>query len=415
MKWLGTDYRKLWVGNAISNLGDGVTFVAIPLLAAMLTKDPIMVAGLSTAYTLPRLFAALFSGALVDRLDRRYLMYAGNFGRAAVMGMLGLCVVLDFAGIWLLYIVFIVMGLLETVTDSSAFSILPSVVKDEDLEKANSQLTTAQLVNDEFVGPPLGGLLFGLGAALPIFFDAASFAVAGLCFLALRGSFGGHVKPAEERGSIRRDIKEGVAWLMGRRLLRGLTVMFAFTNLAYMIPWSVLVLFAQQRLQLSEVEYGLMLAVSALGGLLGTALAPKIRRRLGLAWSVCGSLLVGAVSYLVMAVSSSAVLVAVMLAAYIFYTVVWGVAVASTAQRLVPDELRGRAGSVNRLMGLLGMAAGSLLGGVIVKVWGVVAPFWIAGVVLALTAIVFLPLMLRWEEGPAEEDHSDSHLSDSRS
>jgi len=400
---LGSEYRKLWVGSAISNLGDGLTFIAAPLLAATITRNPVLIAGLSFSYTVPRLLVVVISGALVDRMDRRFLLYSTNFGRAACMAVLGVAVSAGFASMSLLYAVFVGLGLLETVADNTGFSVLPSLVTKEHLDRANSQLTAAQLVADEFVGPPLGGFLFGIAAALPILLDAASFAGAALCFLGLRGNFRGHLATRHAQSGIRRDIVEGGHWLVQHRLLRSLSIMSALTNLCYMIPFSILVLFAREILHLSDTGYGLLLAGSAVGGLAGSALAETARRKLGRGWTISGSLLLGAASYLVIALTSSALLVGFMLALYIFHSVVWSLTVTSLRQVLIPDELRGRIGGVNKLLALAGLSLGSLLGGVLAAKFGLAAPFMIAGALLVVTAAVFLPFInnLKIEEACA--------------
>ncbi len=390
---LGSEYRKLWVGSAISNLGDGLTFIAAPLLAATITRNPVLIAGLSFSYTVPRLLVVVISGALVDRMDRRFLLYSTNFGRAACMAVLGVAVTAGFVSMSLLYAVFVGLGLLETVADNTGFSVLPSLVTKEHLDRANSQLTAAQLVADEFVGPPLGGFLFGIAAALPILLDAASFAGAALCFLGLRGNFRGHLATRQTQSGIRRDIVEGGHWLVQHRLLRSLSIMSALTNLCYMIPFSILVLFAREILHLSDTGYGLLLAGSAIGGLAGSALAGTARRKLGRGWTISGSLLLGAASYLVIALTSSALLVGFMLAIYTFHSVVWSLTVTSLRQVLIPDELRGRASGVNKLLALAGLSLGSLLGGILAARFGLAAPFMIAGVLLVVTAAVFLPFI----------------------
>src|SRR5688572_12791360 len=103
---LGPEFRKLWAASAASNLGDGIALVAAPLLAASLTRDPALVAGLALAQRIPWLLFPLLSGALADRLDRRRAMVAVEVGRAALIGSLGLAVLRDLATIPLLYVVF---------------------------------------------------------------------------------------------------------------------------------------------------------------------------------------------------------------------------------------------------------------------------------------------------------------------
>ena len=157
---LGPDFAKLWTANAVSNLGDGVTLVAGPLLAASLTRDPRLVAGLAVAQRLPWLLFSLVSGALVDRLDRRLLMVRVDAARCVAVGLLGVAVLADAASLPLLYVVFFALGTAETLFDNAAVSILPAVVPRAQLARANGRLLGAQMVANELVAPPLGGLLF---------------------------------------------------------------------------------------------------------------------------------------------------------------------------------------------------------------------------------------------------------------
>ena len=125
---LGPTSPKLWTASAVSNLGDGVTLVAGPLLAATLTRDPRLVAGLAVAQRLPWLLFSLVSGALVDRLDRRLLMVRVDAARCAAVGLLGVAVLADAVTLPLLYAVFFALGTAETLFDNASVSILPAVV-----------------------------------------------------------------------------------------------------------------------------------------------------------------------------------------------------------------------------------------------------------------------------------------------
>jgi hypothetical protein len=176
---LGPGFARLWTANAVSNLGDGVTLVAGPLLAASLTRDPRLVAGLAVAQRLPWLLFSLVSGALVDRLDRRLVMVRVDAARAVVVGLLGVAVLADAATLPLLYAIFFALGTAETLFDNAAVSILPAVVPTDQLSRANGRLLGAQMVANELVAPPLGGWLFAAAAAVPFLVDAGSFAAAG--------------------------------------------------------------------------------------------------------------------------------------------------------------------------------------------------------------------------------------------
>jgi MFS family permease len=122
---LNREYGKLWTASTISNLGDGVTLVAGPLLAASLTRDPALVAGLTFAQQLPWLLFSLVSGALVDRLDRRRVMAMVDFFRAGIIGILGLMVLNGWVSMPLMYAVFFLLGTAETLFANASLATYP--------------------------------------------------------------------------------------------------------------------------------------------------------------------------------------------------------------------------------------------------------------------------------------------------
>lgn len=393
MNGLGADFRKLWAGSAVSNLGDGVTFVAIPLLAATLTDSPELVAGLSFAYTLPRLLAATFSGVAADRMDLRLSLTVANLSRGALLGFLALLVWLDLVSLWALYGVFALMGVLETLADVSAFSVLPALVERRELDRANGRLAGAQTVCDEIAGPPLGGLLFGIAAALPILFDASTFILAAACFWWIRGDLGTRTLRDEPRPGVLQEAGKGLRFLAGQPLLRTFAAMSVLTNIAYMLPFSVIVLYATRILGLSPAGYGTALTVSAVGSLLGSFAAPAIRRFLGTGLTIGGMLLLGAGAYAVIALTRSVVLVTTMLAVYFFYTTVWSITFTSVRQAITPPELLGRVAGATRTFSLLGLLVGALGGGFVAGAFGLRAPFWCAAALLMLTSTMIRPLL----------------------
>lgn len=195
---LNHEYKKLFTARTISNLGDGMTLVAGPLLAATLTRDPMLIAGLAFSQRLPWLLFALVSGALVDRLERKRLMAFVEVFRTAAIGFLGVAMMMDFASLPLMFVVFFLVGAAETLFDTASVSVLPSIVRKEALPRANGRLYSAQIIANNLVGPPLGGLLFTAAAALPFLLDAGTFAAAAAFILMLRGSF--RARDSESRG-----------------------------------------------------------------------------------------------------------------------------------------------------------------------------------------------------------------------
>lgn len=363
---LGRGFGVLWGANALSNLSDGLAFVSMPLLAASMTDDPRLVAGLATVYALVRLLVALPIGVWVDRVNRRTLIVAANLVRG--LALLGLALTLHFgvSALVVLYATMAVVGTLESLADNAAVAILPSLVERERLDSANGRIAAAQLVADEFAGPPLGGFLFALAAAAPVFVMGGLWAVAGLVALALpirRSS--GPPTAATARRSIYAEAREGIAWLARDRIVGSLALIGALASVGYMLPFSILVLFAQESLELNGTGYGLLLAFSALGGLLGSFLASRLRKLLGYRWTIVASLLLGALTLGGLALSTRPIVAGVLLALYILHAVVWNICSLSLRQQLVPDDLLGRVGGAARVLGLVGLAAGSALGGVL--------------------------------------------------
>jgi predicted MFS family arabinose efflux permease len=146
-----------------------------------------------------------------------------------------------------------------------------------------------------------------------------------------------------------------------------------------MMPFSVLVLFAQQSLGLGPAGYGLILAVSALGGLVGSIITAPLRSRAGYGWTIVGSLCLGAGSMFALAFVRIPWVAAALLAAYILHSVVWGICVSSLRQRLVPEHLRGRVNASSKVLGLLGLTVGAALGGVLASSLSLSVPFVASG------------------------------------
>lgn len=243
--------------------------------------------------------------------------------------------------IWVLYAVYCLIGLSENVADTAAVSILPDVVRTSELDAANSRISATQLVADEFVGPPLGGLLFGLTAAAAVVVTGALYCLAAAAFLLLpRREHRTDTDQTGPRAWI--EARAGLVWMAQHPQIRTLTGLGALTNFAYMVPFSILVLFAVERLGLSSTGYGLLLAFSSVGGLVGAAVAARIRRRVGHRATLACSLVLGSVTLIGIAFTTNVIVAAALLALYILHATVYAIAAISLQQRLVPERLRGR-------------------------------------------------------------------------
>lgn len=382
---LGRNYRLLWTAATVSNIGDGVVFAALPLLAASLTRDPALVAGVSTAVGLPWLLFPLVSGALVDRWDRRRVMAAADTFRCILYVILGVAVLTDRASMPLLYTIAFCVGTAETLFDNASQAMMPAIVERQRLESANSRLYASELVTNQFIGPPLGAFLFTAAAAAPFLLDGLSFALAAALVVAIRVP----VRPrAAERRPLRSEIAEGLRWLWRQRLLRALAVMLGLWNLVSTASFAIIVLYALEELGLSERAYGVFIAAGSVGGLLGTLVASKVSARLGRARALIASVAIASAMFIVPAITSSAVVAAASFVVSGIVSVVWNVITVSLRQSIIPSHLLGRVNSVYRLFGWGTIPLGAAIGGWIARVAGLRAPFWLGAAVTAAMAVV---------------------------
>jgi MFS family permease len=383
----------LWTANAVSNLGDGVTLVAGPLLAATLTRDPRLVAGLAVAQRLPWLLFSLISGALVDRLDRRRVMVTVDAARAAAIGLLGVAVLLDLATLPLLYAVFFALGTAETLFDNAAVSILPAVVPRDQLARANGRLLGVQMVTNELVAPPLGGLLFATAAAVPFLLDAGSFAAAAALVAAMGGRFRVERPVGDAPSTLRAEIAEGVRWLARHRLLRILAVAIALMNLTLSATLSISVLYAQERLGLGAVGYGVLLASMAGGGITASLVAERVVGWLGPATTMRLGLVIESSTHLVLALARSPLLVGASFALFGFHAMTWSVISVSLRQELIPARLLGRVNSAYALFGFGSLSLGAVAGGLLAARYGLTAPFWCSFAAMSVLTLACWPIL----------------------
>jgi MFS family permease len=392
---LSRDYWRLWWADAISSTGDGAFVVALPLLAVAITRDPRLVSVVTAATYLPWLLLSLPAGAVVDRYDRATLMWRAQAVQAAVVTIIAVLVVAHQASIEVLAAGGLLLGSAEVIFSNAAQSVLPALVPPELLAKANGSQQVSLTVGESFLGPPAGSLLFAAAAVLPFGLDAASFA-ASAALLARLPRTGEAPKNAEnaKHSRIRVQIAEGLRWLAGHRLLRVIAVLLGIYNFANQMGQAVLVLLATQTLHVSVRGYGLLLAASAVGSVVGGLVNPVLTRRMGMLPSLVLPALVDAAAFVGIGLAPNPVVVAALLAVQGFSVAMWNVVTISLRQRVVPGHLLGRVNSVYRMLGWGLMPLGALAGGFLAHAAGLRAPYIAAGLLCGLAALAALPLLL---------------------
>jgi Na+/melibiose symporter-like transporter len=383
----------MYASSATSNLADGIGRTALPLLAASYTRDPVLVAGLTTFAFLPWLLFALVSGALVDRMDRRYAMSAANAVRALSLGGLALVTALHAGGVAVLYVVAFLLGTAETVYDSATRALLPQVVARRDLDRANSLLTVEESLGQQFLGSPAGSALFALAVTLPFALNSAGFALAALLILTVRG-----VRRPERpagRTSVRADVVEGVRWLWQHRFLRGITLISGATCLTDSMVNGVLVLYALEVLRLPASGFGLIVLASGVGALVGGLVTPWLGRVLGRAWALTGGAALSAVTLGLMGLVRDGLVAGLLWAVSSAGVMTWNVLTMSLRQSLIPQRMFGRVQGAYRTVVWGAIPVGSLVGGVVAHALGVAQVFVVSGAGLLVLAGVLGLLLHR--------------------
>ncbi len=272
-----------------------------------------------------------------------------------------------------LYLVIIftafLFGMAEVLRDNTAQTLMPSIVEDENLEKANGRMWSAESLTNSFIGPPLGSLLIAVAIFLPVFFNAATFFVGA----ALIASITNTLKPLsapknESKINFRAEIKEGFSWLWKHELLRPLAIIAGSLNGVVSIIGATFILFAQEVLHTSVLVFAILGTAGAVGGILGGTLGPKVAAKIGSGPSITLLLIVMPTTVLAIGLMSHWYFVWALTAALTFVAVLGNVIILSLRQRIIPAHLLGRVNSVYRLFAGGSMPIGVLIGGVLVTV-----------------------------------------------
>jgi MFS family permease len=386
---LGPAYWRLWWASAVSTTGDGVLVAALPLLAVMITRNPLMISLVTAAEFLPWLLLSLPAGVLVDRHDRATLMWRAQVLQGSVIAVLAVLVLLHWTDIAVLAVAAFGLGVGEVVFGNASQSVLPQLVRAEQLPEANGNQYAVQTIGQEFAGPPLGSVLFTAAAAVPFGLSAASFAGSA----ALLARLPKHPPEVVPDGTVRSRVAEGLRWLLGNRLLRVVAVVLGVSSFCNTMGMATLVLLVTETLKVSSRFYGILLAAAAVGSVLGGLLNPRVTRRLGQVPSLVIAMGAVSVIYVGIGLAPNAPVLAVLEVGNGFMVTMWNIVTVTLRQRIVPNEMLGRVNSAYRMIGWGLMPVGAVAGGLVAHVAGLRAPYVIAGVLCGITTLAALPLL----------------------
>jgi MFS family permease len=373
---LGVGFRWLIASSWVTNLGDGIALAAGPLLIASQTHDAGVVALAALLNWAPQLLFGLYAGALADRLDRRLIVVSVNLVRVVVLAVLAASIVTDVVSVPVVLGSLFLLGSAEVFADNTSSTLLPMLLGRPDLALGNARLMSGFITFNQLAGPPLGAALFAAGAAWP-FVTQAVLVLAG-AGLVSRIALPPHGRAPEERRHMRADVAEGFRWVLHHAAVRTLVLTIFTFNITFGAAWSVLVLYATQRLDMGAVGFGLLTTTSAVGGLAGTAAYGWITARVSLGNIMRIGLVYETLTHLSLALTRTPAVALAIFFGFGAHAFIWGTTSATVRQRAVPTELQGRVGSVNMLGVCGGLVIGAAVGGQLARHWGVTAPFWFA-------------------------------------
>ena len=361
---LGADFWRFFAGQTISNLGSSVTLFVLPLLVYDLTGSALNLGITTAAAFLPYALFGLVIGAWVDRLDRKRLMIAVDLARASVIMTVPLLAWVDWLAVEVVYAVAFLMSTLTIAFDSAQFAAIPSLVGQRDLVAANGRIQ-ASFAAATIAGPPLAGLLAGAVALETVLvFDAGSFVVsaASLALVRRRLNLPRAAAPAGGQG-IRRDVIDGLRYVLGHPVLRSISLMMALVNFVGTTTAAQLVLFAKERFDAGDGRVSLLFSAGGVGAILLSLAAGPLRRRLTFAPVALGALLLSGALTVALAVTPSYWVALALQGVIVGLGTLFNINTGSLRQQIVPNHLLGRVISVAGVLAFAAIPLGTLAGG----------------------------------------------------
>lgn len=385
--------RNTWVlvsFTAVTNLTDGVTKVAFPLVAISLTDSPALVSGVLLTLTLPWLLVAMHVGVLVDRSDRRKLLWLANTMRMTVVLSLFTAVATDVVSLPMLYGGGLILGVAEVIALTSAAALVPAAVAPAGRERANTWVTGAETLCNEFAGPFVGGILVAASASIALGATIAGYALAILILPFLVGRFRIERQSGQPRLTVHQQIGEGLRFLWNQRLLRMLSLTVTGLVTCWSAWFALMPLIATKELGLSADRYGMLVGALGVGGVVGTMSVGLANRLLGRRWVMFGNIFFSASMVAVPALTRN--VWAIGAAAFLggMGGTLWVVNSRSISQTMVGAELMGRYSAAARLFSWGSIPVGAAVSGALAQWLGYRVTF---GLFAVATTVVIVPFL----------------------
>ena len=405
---LGPAFNRLFSASAISNFADGLLAVAAPLLAISLTKDPILISMLSALVMLPWLLFAIPIGLIVDRVDKRLLITFTNSLRFVIAGLLALAISTDFMTIYWLFVAAFLIGISEVASDTASQSLIPVILEKKHFERANSRLNIAETVIQNFIGGPLSGFLYATAVVLPFVLNSAGFLIAAIFVFLIPAhliteSRDETKEPAEKKSFIG-DIKFGLKYLWNDSDLRGLVTITTSLGFFYSLSMSTMILFITEVLVLQAKFFGLLIAGTGSGAIIGALLTPRISKKFGRGKVLAVAIFISSISVFFQGISPNVWVFGVIGFISSFAITNWNILLMSCYQVLIPSELYGRMHGARRTFVWGVMPIGAFCGGVIAR-GDLRLPLLVGGVATTVISTFSFSFINRLGRFTSQSDH----------
>ena len=392
---LGRRFAAHLTATGMANLGDGIVQTGVPLYALTLTRSPSQIALLTAAAWLPWLVLGLAAGVVVDRRDRKYTQVVGLAARAVVLGVAVWLVASGRMTIPALTVVVLLYGVTDVVVDLAGSALVPDLVPRSRLEAANGRTLAAQQVMSAFVGGPVAGALLALGAGW-VLGVPAGLGVLALLLIATRIP-GTYKHAATQKRSATAEIREGVGFLVRHPVLRPLLVAGSVMNMASTGYFAVFVLWMVgpgSRVGLEPAQYPLVVAVLAVGAVLGSVAAEPLAGRVPEVRLLLTSWMLQSLLMLVPVLLPTVPAIATGMFLLGFLNTTGNVVSQSMRQRMVAPGMLGRVGGASRTLAYGLMPVGALLGGLVAEQWGLPAVF-VGATAVCVAAVAYPAAVVR--------------------
>ena len=360
-------FKRLWTANIFTNLADGLGKTAFPLLAITLTRDPLLISIIGALAMLPWLLFAIPIGAIVDNVDKRKALATTNSIRMLIAAILALLITTEQVTIFWLYLVTFVVGICEVFADTTSQSLIPAIVKNKELEKANSRMEMTFTIFQDFIGAPIGGLLYAVAIAAPFIANSLGFLIAALLCLSMPLPFLINKKEFTEKPGFIKDIKFGINYLFTHKQLLRIVLITTTIGFCWAFASSTLILYLVEDLNLNPKKYGFLLTFNGLIVLLGALAAPKTAKLIGRGLALALAISISSITILAQGLVTNIWLFLIPNAINAFWLPHWNILLMSTYQRLIPQELYGRIHGTRRTLVWGMMPIASFLGGLLAK------------------------------------------------